>query len=1186
MSNKAHSPKRPRNHQFFSANGSRAPMRLLLLASTILGTGALLVTPETVRADPSTGETINQTTPITTSGAGIASVNFTDTGDLSVTTSATVTSTDNAGIVGIRGDGSITFTLDGDTNGVTNGAYAESTSGSVTVGGSGAITSSDFANDGQAGEGIYAKSGTGSVTISGTGSTSSAGKGIYALISYSPTASSDILINRSGAISAGGPGVFAENTGSGKITIQGIGAVTAGSYAIRSSAQSGATLIDLTKNVTVPSGNAVYATSTTGDITVKTATGVALTSGAESVYASSFAGGNIDIGGAAGLGGAVSGAYGIVASTNGAGTINVKTASGGTVTASNGTGIQTTAVDGATMIDLASSVSSSTNTSANSYAVSATATGTGNITVKTAQGGAINANATMGNKNGYGIYATSEGGTVDIGGATGLGGAITAEGRRAFGVYGYSAGNVTIKTASGADINVSAKGTSGTRAASGVVGNTKGTNAAVNITLGANVTATDAGTGSNSTDEIIGVSAQTTGGTVNITTMAGVAVTGKTAIKIGDSRSGAQTINVGVGSTITGSNYAIDAASSQGGDSSNGFIKGGDATVNNAGIVKGSIRFNPGNAAPEFQGVGTFNNSGTLALVGSQSNTGFALNNLSGGTLTGTGSFGAVNAASGSTIQAGDRAGAVGGTFTMSNLTMASGATLDVRVDAASGKTDKANVTGTATLNGGILNVTATPDDKTPDYKTTWATPISTKQKYTVLTAGTLTGTFDKVTTDLAFLKVKADYSTANQVDVTFARNGVDYTSVAKTDNQTNVAQVLKAASDSSSLTTKGQALIEKIDGTVKQGNETKALDALSGSQTPVLQTSALQGSNRLASVIGNQALGALNGPGAAISTSGALAYVDDGLMQMAAVKATTPKDKEKAKDKNKAQPLAEHTWRVWATALGSVNETSANSNNPRVTGSDVGGAVGFDKIVAPGLIAGFAFGGTNSTSSVDSGATKGNVDGGHVSVYGIAESGPLYVSASLGYGRYSAQSTRTVTGIGSTETWKGDYGANGYSGDIEVGYRYKVGAYQITPFAGLRSNVIDQDAYSEKSDDPAAVFGLSYEKKQTRSLPASLGVQVESDFGTQNGWQITGLSRVAFVHDFDTSRSVTASFVNIPGNSFTTTNANSDDNAGRLSAGLTLVNAKGSTLFATLTGDFSQNARAGTLQAGYKYQW
>ena len=952
---------------------SAKSFRHALLVSTILGAGFAVAGAGTaLAADYMYAGPAATGTPVSSSGAAIsATTSIFDKITITTITGGTVTSTmgnSTTGAITANSDnGSISLDL-GDTvqnTGAGQGVYAKTTgAGSITLTGAGDLSGGR--------SGIYAQTGTGAITIGGTGkstSISSSLSGILASINNS-AATSDILVNRSGAIT-GSYGVNATNNGSGKITIQGIGAVNATNNGIYSIAKSGETLIDLTNNVTATAPNAgaaISATSTTGAITIKTASGVALSSDTTGISVASSAGGTIDIGGTAGLGGAVSGRDGgaISARTTGAGTVAVKTASGGNLNGGLQYAIATRAEDGAT------------------------------------------------------------------------------------------------------------------------------------------------------------------------------------------------TIAIGAGSTVTG---LIQTTTTN-----------GNVTVANAGTVKGSI-----NAVLSSGGTGTatFNNAGTLALTGTQANTGFALNNQSGGVLTGTGSFGVVNAASGSVIQAGDRTGAAGGTLTMSSLTMAMGAKLDVRVDATSGNVDKANVTGTATLNGGILNVTGSPNTSSA-----WAIPISTKQKYTVLSAGTLTGTFTKVTTDLAFLKGTADYSTANQVDVSFSRNGVDYTTVAKTDNQTGVAKVLKAASDSSSVSTNGQALIDKINGTVTQGNETKALDALSGSQTPILQSSALQGSNRLAGTIGNQALGALNGPGAAITTGGALAYVDDGMQKMAAVKATKPKDAAKP------APVAERSWRIWATTLGGLSETSAKNANPRVTGTDFGGVVGFDKVVAPGVIAGFAFGGTNSTSSVDGGATKGNVDAGHLSVYGVAESGPVYVSASLGYARYASSSTRTVAGIGSTETWKGTYGANGYSGDVEVGYRYKVGAYQITPFAGLRYNVIDQESYSETSTDPGAVFGLSYGSKQTRSVPASLGVQAETGFGSNGGWQITGLSRVAWVHEFETSRSITASFVNLPGSSFSSAGASADADLGRLTAGLTLVNGKGATLYTMLTGDFSDTTRAGTVQAGYKYEW
>ncbi len=949
---------------------SAKSFRQALLLSTILGAGFAVAGAGTaLAADYIYAGPAASGTAVTSTISGSVSPTGTDKVTITTTAGGKVTAAANGyrngSVLAQSGDGDIALNL-GDTvqnTGIGTIVFAKSYgAGSISLTGAGNFIGNAY--------GLVAETYTGAITLGGTGSVTAGNyggaDGIFAWIG-SAAATSDILINRSGAIT-GYNGVEATNNGNGKITIQGIGAVNATANGISSSAQSGATLIDLTNNVTSTGSFAVTANSDSGAITVKTASGVAISGDLIGIRALSFNGGAIDIGGAAGLGGAVSGRDGgaIYASTTGAGTVAVKTTSGGNL---NG-GLQ------------------------------------------------------------YAIFTVAE--------------------------------------------------------------------------------------------------------------------------------DGATTIAIGAGSTVTG---LIQTTTTN-----------GNVVANNAGTVNGSL-----NAVLSSGGTGTFtfNNSGMFALTGSQSNTGFALNNQSGGVLTGTGSFGDVNAASGSVIQAGDRTGAAGGTLTMSSLTMATGAKLDVRVDATSGNVDKANVTGTATLNGGVLNVAATPNDKTQ-----WASPISTKQKYTVLSAGTLTGAFDTVTTDLAFLKIKADYSTANQVDVTFDKNGVDYTTVAKTDNQTGVAKVLKAASDTSSLSANGQALIDKINGSVTTGDESKALDALSGSQTPILQTSALQGSNRLANLVGNQALGALNGPGAAITTGGALAYVDDGMQKMAAVKATKPKDIAKP------EPVAGRSWRIWATTLGGLSETSAKNANPRVTGTDFGGVVGFDKVVAPGVIAGFAFGGTNSTSSVDGGATKGNVDAAHLSVYGVAESGPVYVSASLGYARYASSSTRTVAGIGSTETWKGTYGANGYSGDVEVGYRYKVGAYQITPFAGLRYNVIDQESYSETSTDPGAVFGLSYGSKQTRSVPASLGVQAETGFGSNGGWQITGLSRVAWVHEFETSRTSTASFVNLPGSSFSATGASADADLARLTAGLTLVNGKGSTLYTTLTGDFSDTTRAGTLQAGYKYQW
>ena len=1209
-----------------------------------------------------------------------------------------------AAVTGLSGFGIQTFAENGataidvgaDVSGKAIGVRATSTgSGSVSVGGAGNVTSTGFAANATQGEGIFVTAVTGGVTVFGTGTTSADGRGISATITGT-AATSDILITRSGAVTSGtngnadASGIYAKNSGGGKVTVSGSGAITASGYgiaalanggaielgteasklsgvisgsggvwatntgtgtiAVRTGAsatvtgtsnfgiatfaENGATLVDVGANVSsIARALSIY--SGAGAITVKTGSGVTVTSADfTGIDSFSLGGGNIDIGGAAGLGGAVSGGlYGIQATANDNGTINVKTAPGATVAGRDIAGIETLALNGATTINVGG------NVSGKAYGISATSNGSGSVSV----GGAGNVTSIgldTGSNGGEGIFATSATGAVAVSGtgntsATGRGisatitdtaatsdilitrsGPVTSGGWNGtvftsadaqVGIYAKNSGTgkVTVSgsgaiTASGAGIEAVANGGAielGTEASklSGAISGQRG------------IYATNSGTGT--------VAVRTgTGATVSGTSNIGIltlAADGATTIDLGGnvagkiigissdtSGAGSTSIKIGKGSTVTGEVRAIYAKTNT-----------GNVTVDNAGIIAGSIE-----AARYSGGTGslTLNNTGTFKLLGAQANTGFAINNQSGGLLTGTGNFGDVKALSGSFIRPGDRALVLvngvpqTGTLSLASLTMGPGSTLAVRMD-VSGASDKVAVTNAAEVNGANINISASSDDKNA-----WANVISTKQKYTVLTAGSLTGTFANVTTDLAFLKASADYSTANRVDVTFARNRLGYTELAVTANQMAVATVLEDASEKGGFSTDGRAMLDKFDGSVTTQNAPAALGALSAELVPTMQTTDMRVVNLPVDAVTRRAIAALDGPGGVrwvapesssrrayadynlMQSSLVPAYADDKLLQAGFMPAYADNDllqavsirAAKAKDAAASQPKLPRTWRVWTAALGGISETSAKNNNPRVTGADFGGVVGFDQMLAPGFIAGVALGSTHSTTSVDGGVTKGSVNANQVSVYAAAETGPAYVSASLGYGRYKSSATRTIRGAGPIETWTADYGSDVFTGDLELGYRYNSGAYRITPFAGVRHNVIEQDAYREKSPDTAAMFGLSYAARQTRSTSASLGLQAEAGLGTRKGWEITGLGRVAWVHEFDANRSIKAAFINLPGTSFTAAGIRADADRGRVTAGVNLVNGRGSTVFATVSGDFSNTTRSGTLQAGFKFEW
>ncbi|MCZ8256164.1 MAG: autotransporter-associated beta strand repeat-containing protein, partial [Polaromonas sp.] len=156
-------------------------------------------------------------------------------------------------------------------------------------------------------------------------------------------------------------------------------------------------------------------------------------------------------------------------------------------------------------------------------------------------------------------------------------------------------------------------------------------------------------------------------------------------------------------------------------------------------------------------------NGGTLSVNGTLSNSAVTVNN--GGTLGGTGTVGSTTIAAGGVLAPGNSIG----TLTVNgNITFSAGSIYRVEVDAA-GANDRINATGTATINGGTVDVQA------------GAGTYAANTQYTILNAaGGRTGNFAGVTSNLAFLTPTLGYD-ANNVFLTLARNGSSFSSVAIT---------------------------------------------------------------------------------------------------------------------------------------------------------------------------------------------------------------------------------------------------------------------------------------------------------------------------------------------------------------------------------------------------------------------
>lgn len=224
-------------------------------------------------------------------------------------------------------------------------------------------------------------------------------------------------------------------------------------------------------------------------------------------------------------------------------------------------------------------------------------------------------------------------------------------------------------------------------------------------------------------------------------------------------------------------------------------------TIANVGTVNfgagtGTFNFNHTGSNytfnPNFVGTGTINHlAGTTTLVnnsqlfnGTLNVTGGKLlvNNRIGGVVnvSGGGIFGGnaeaigplLNIQSAGVLSPGNSIGAI----TTVDVTFSAGSFYDVEVNAA-GQADKLNAQNTAQLNGGTVRVSASPDHVLD-------------QAYSILFARAgVTGTFDKVTTSIAFVKPVLTYG-LNDVFLTLY-NALDMGGIAETPNQQEVASSL-----------------------------------------------------------------------------------------------------------------------------------------------------------------------------------------------------------------------------------------------------------------------------------------------------------------------------------------------------------------------------------------------------------
>ncbi len=436
---------------------------------------------------------------------------------------------------------------------------------------------------------------------------------------------------------------------------------------------------------------------------------------------------------------------------------------------------------------------------------------------------------------------------------------------------------------------------------------------------------------------------------------------------------------------------------------------------------------------------------------------------------------------------------------------------------------------------------------------------------------GTVYSPFSSHVSTSPFLRISADYSNPFVANITLTP--IAFNAVPRlTPNQKAVADAL-TANYSGSVTGNAATLYSNLFA----ATSVSVFDQLSGAGTSATQGTAFVMGNAFLSMFGQGGF-----PGGGSGLGGApLGYAD----------AEKPDHPALGIIKLKPRHEIARRWQTWAAGFGATRSVDgdAAAGTFGSNQSGAGGAAGVIYRPDTDLALGAAAGASKSHFSVSDLSTSGDLTAAHLGVHAAKRWGAFYATAAITYARIDNDITRTITGVGPTETATGSFASDLLAGRIEIGWRNELGRYALTPFATVQYSELWQHSYSETSTTTGGapgILGLSYAAQAVSSFPASLGVQFDSRFDLANGLSVTPYARLAWLHEFEPDSRIDASFISVPGASFTVAGARAASDAAKIDSGLRLALNEQTALSASFNSELAGHSRSYAGTGGLRVTW
>ena len=510
------------------------------------------------------------------------------------------------------------------------------------------------------------------------------------------------------------------------------------------------------------------------------------------------------------------------------------------------------------------------------------------------------------------------------------------------------------------------------------------------------------------------------------------------------------------------------------------------------------------------------------------------------------------------------------GTITVNgDLTFKPGSTY--RVDAtADGKKDRVIVNGTANLAGSVVHVGS-------------GGTYAASTAYTILSATTINGHFDSLSSDLAYLQPSLDQQ-GNQIVLTLDMKKVP----VEPDSKPNPGKPVGNGSTGGGDTDSGTRPIEFADLAVT-GNQRSAANAVqslpknSSLYTRVLNLPNGAPAGVFADLSGESfgssvsAMQNVSNNVASLPTAQLRANMNAGFVPGPPT-AQVGRGDASMLPRSNAQPL-------WAQAFGNWRTMDGNGNVAKSRERDVGIFVGGDHGVGNGWRLGGAFGYTDSRITVDDRSAKSDVNSYSAIFYGgksfEAGSGKINFTAGLAYTWHDINSKRNINAAGQYQELKADYSASTGQVFTDVGYAIPLNdRVTLEPFFGADFSDLRTRGFSESGGD-AALSG----KSSTNNVgTTTLGLRAQTTFDVKDtAGRLRGM--LGWRHAYgDVNPEATMSFDG--SQPFTVAGNPLARDAAVMEVGVDLAMSKNATLGLAYSGQFGDGNRqnTGTVNVSWRF--